>query len=217
MNFQFDNFGLPYTNEDDDGSKALQNLALYFINLYCHKKIIDVDFRVKHPPRERLESEPLDEYDGYITAHNNAYRAMLEKQGLNYLAEADIHLWEKVSGITYGNDQLQIHPALYPRQMNTINLSPMLCVLLLFGFLDVLKAQAVRMSSIQDGRKNAPLRYINDVWLLLKCRFSDEQNVMAELVVTKDIAPTMFSELARKLFLSKTRSTWPSIIKYLQR
>lgn len=212
---QWDNFGMPYESEDNRAT-ALQQLALYFINLYCHKKIIDAEFRIKHPPRERIESEPLDEYDGYITAHNNAYRAMLEKQGLNYLAEADIHLWEKVSAITYGNDQLQIHPALYPRQIDKVNLNPMLCALLLFGFLDVLKAQAVRMSSIQDGRKSKPLRYISDLWLLLKCSFSDEQNVMAELVVTKDIAPTIFSELARKLFLSKVRSAWPSIIKYLQ-
>lgn len=212
----FDNWSLPYTSEDDDRSRTLQNLALYFINLHCHKKLIDEDFRINHPPRLRLDDEPFDEYDGYLTAHNNAYRAMLENQGLNYLAESDVYFWEKVSSVTYGKDLLQIHPVLFPREINEVNLTPMLCALLIYGFTGVLKAQNLTFSSLQNERKNILLRHASDALLVAKSFFGDEQNIMAQLVVTQNLKPTFLSKIAKTLFLKRKISSWPSIIKYLQ-
>ena len=217
---KWDNWALPYTDESDDRRNTLQNLALYFINLYCHKALLDADFRKNHSPRKRFDDEALDEYDSYLTAHNNAYVAMLEKNNLLYLAEADFHLWQKVASITYAKDQLQIHPVAHPRIMNRHNMLPMSCALLLYGFTDLLNKQVVswlpNSKNVQRGRNVAVLRYVGDFTLLLSviCQM-DEQNIMAQLVIAKDIKPTFISKLASKLFLKRAHTTWASIVKYL--
>lgn len=216
---QFDSYGLPYTNEDDR-SDAMQLLALYFINIHCHKSLIDADFRLKHPPRKRLEDEIVEDYDNYLTQHNNAYRDMLERNNLEYMAEADVHLYDKIAGCTYGKNQLQIHPIAHSRQMDNKNLLPMLAVMLLYGFIDVLKAQTISWlpnhRSLQDGRSNAFLRYVGDLFTLLSVLTgSDKQNIMAQLVVAKDVKPTWISKIATKLFLRNPGTQWPSIVRYL--
>lgn len=217
---KWDSWSLPYIDEDNRRN-TLQLLALYFINIHCHKALLDAEFRVKHPPRKRLESEDIEDYDNYLTQHNNAYRLMLENNNLEYMAEADVHLHDKVTSILYNKNQLQIHPVTHPRQMNRHNMLPMLAVLLLYGFLDVLKAQTVSWlpnhKSLQDGRSNAFLRYAGDLVVLLSTLFGmDKQNIMAQLVVAKDIKPTWLSKLTTKLFLRNPGTQWPSVVRYLQ-
>lgn len=216
---QWDNWGLPYLNEDSR-SNVMQLLALYFINIHCHKSLIDADFRLKHPPRKRAEDEIVEDYDNYLTQHNNAYRDMLERNNLEYMAEADVHLHDKIAGSTYGKNQLQIHPIAYSRQMDNLNMLPMLAVMLLYGFMDTLKAQTIswlpNYRSLQDGRSNAFLRYAGDLFTLLSVAVrSDKQNIMAQLVVAKDVKPTWISKIATKLFLRNPGTQWPSIVRYL--
>lgn len=217
---KWDNFGLPYTNEDDDRSLCLQNLALYFVNIHCHKKLIDAEFRKKYPVRKRLSDETHEDYDSYLTQHTNAYRVMLEKNDLEYMAEADVHFYDKCIAATYGIGVLQIHPILSPRQLNYKNELPLTAAMVLYNFMDIVQKQPVKyniiLQNLHKERNHYLLRCFADTILLCTSLFSNIENTMIQLVVAKERHSTWMSRLATKLFLKRKISSWASIVEYLK-
>lgn len=217
---KWDNFGLPYTSEDDNRDLCLQNLALYFINIHCHKKLIDAQFRLKHPVRKRLEDETHEDYDNYLTQHTNAYRVMLEKNDLEYMAEADVHFYDKCIAATYGIGQLHIHPILRPRQLDYKNEMPMVAAMVLYNFMDIVQKQPIKrlptLFNLFKERNNTFFRYLGDTLLLFSVFIDSQEVIMSQLVVAKERHPTWMSKLATKLFLKRKISSWTSIVEYLK-
>jgi hypothetical protein len=196
---KWDKFGLPY--EDQEGDDSLMILSLYFINLLFFKKALDLDFATRYPLRARLEDEPLDDYDGYLTSRVQAYNQLLAKQNLTYIEECDINFHHKITGCMYIG-QLQIHPVARYREMNFKNLATALAALHLFDFEDISKVQNTRnllLLAYLKNRKNIMLNILSDT-LLLGYSIVGNVDTAGALLVASKKSPTFITKLINKVY-----------------
>lgn len=217
-NLSFDKHGLPYKQEDNH-KEALKLLSIYFANIYCYKLIKDLEFKENHPMRERLPAEPLDEYDGYMTAHLNAYHDLLQSSNLDYLQDTDLHFYNKISILLY-NNKLQIHPVAHYRQIDNNNLFAAMCTLSIFHFDQVFTKQDVgynfAMKSLLLRRKSKVYNILGDLAVLITI-LSDVDNKGLYLLATSK-TKTIFNKAALWLYLKRKSfgGLWEQTIKVLR-
>ena len=204
---QWDNYGLPIKDHGYLGESA-KDLAVYFINVLCFKKQFDLTFKDQHPQRAREASEPVEEYNNYLTQHLHAYRELLSKNNIQYMQDSDVHLYDKVSSLLYSDNQLRIHPQL-GNTMNMYNLVPMLVCLSLYGFGDIVNAQTSNhpiIKSIKQQRSNVLTRTLADLYCLFKAVFIDVPEVsLSYMVYAKLHHPTKISEWTQRIFFTKCK------------
>jgi hypothetical protein len=215
----WDNWELPVKDNGYAG-ESCKDLAIYFINILMFKRIFDDKFKIDYPQKEKEPEQSYEEYNNYLTQHLNAYRDLLNKQNIQYMQDADVHLHDKLTSITYDN-QLITHPQL-GNTINDLNLVPMLCCLSLYEFDDLLQKQEVgiRHKSIQQKRSNPVYNFITDISTL----FSIVRHNLPDLQIVQMISaksnPSFISKLTQKYYFSKYKyfgNVQPSTIEWLQK
>lgn len=157
---------------------------MLYLLLMINKIILDREFAITHKPRNRLENESLDEYDGYLSAHLLAYEKLIDTKGMSAVNTADINFDNEISGMLDRHGQFnttsQIEYALICEACRW------------YGFFDVLDKQ--KRINWFHNRKSYWKALLSDI-ILLPMVFRNEKDVhMILLCASKMNMPTFLTK-----------------------
>lgn len=163
------------------------SLKMYeYIEAKSLKESLDREYRQKHPVRDRMDGEDFETYDSYLTAHADAYLAMLDSMKLGKLNTLDINL------------ESEVRDLLQPYNHNKLNDNDLLHILLAcriynFNEFDVMLPESSNwhVKSLLSGRKGL-YRWLSDL-TLWTIKDSNLKRLMVQY--SKENNPTIITKI----------------------
>lgn len=161
---KFDNYLLP-VDELGNTDRACEKTGLLYILYKLNKDIVDEAFNKAHPPRARLEDEPFEEYDSYLTAHLQAYEQYLIKQDKGYLLNAAENFADKLTTLSqpFG---LKKHPKHIHDPLDVMSIFYMTMACQMYDFNCPVKKLPKELEELFDRRTSKLNTLLSDIAIL---------------------------------------------------